>query len=183
MNSKPIPVPQGDGSPCTVAEWMSQNQRLNDVTHCRIARAWRRVRARLLLLLRRRGRATRGTRRRGARCLLLTYCILSYCILTAYLLLTYCILTAYSYLIKDYSLLVHSSLLQNEILGTQIEDFKEASEERRILSPVPASRNILAVCEVFPANPRQFACSFPHFQGWWKRYSSSKKLSFDVQGH
>jgi len=45
---------------------------------------------------------------------------------------------------KDYSLLVHSSLLQNEILGTQIEDFKEASEERRILSPVPASRNILA---------------------------------------
>ena len=46
---------------------------------------------------------------------------------------------------KDYSLLVHSSLLQNEILGTQIEDFKEASEERRILSPVPASRNILAV--------------------------------------
>ena len=46
---------------------------------------------------------------------------------------------------KDYSLLVHSSLLQNEILGTQIEDFKEASEERRVLSPVPASRNILAV--------------------------------------
>ena len=40
---------------------------------------------------------------------------------------------------------MHSSLLQNEILGTQIEDFKEASEERRILSPVPASRNILAV--------------------------------------
>ena len=74
---------------------MSQNQRLNDVTHCRIARAWRRVRARLLLLLRRRGRATHGTRRRGARCLLLTYCILSYCILTAYLLLTYCILLPY----------------------------------------------------------------------------------------
>ena len=74
---------------------MSQNQRLNDVTHCRIARAWRRVRARRLLQRRRRGRATPGTRRRGARCLLLTYCILSYCILTAFLLLTYCILTAY----------------------------------------------------------------------------------------
>ena len=72
--------------------------------------------------------------------LLTAYLLLIYCLLTAYLLLTY------SYLIKDYSLLVHSSLLQNEILGTQIEDFKEASEVRRILSPVPASRNILAVC-------------------------------------
>jgi hypothetical protein len=46
---------------------------------------------------------------------------------------------------KDYSLLVHSSLLQNEILGAGIEDFKEASEERRVLSPVPPTKNLFSV--------------------------------------
>lgn len=46
---------------------------------------------------------------------------------------------------KDYSLLVYSSLLQNEVLGASIEDFKEASEERRALSPVPTSKNLFSV--------------------------------------
>eukprot|EP00096_Caligus_rogercresseyi_P008917 TRINITY_DN2918_c0_g1_i1.p1 TRINITY_DN2918_c0_g1~~TRINITY_DN2918_c0_g1_i1.p1 ORF type:complete len:502 (-),score=112.35 TRINITY_DN2918_c0_g1_i1:379-1884(-) len=40
---------------------------------------------------------------------------------------------------KDYSLLVYSSLLKNEVLGASIEDFKEScsasSEERRVFSP------------------------------------------------
>ena len=47
---------------------------------------------------------------------------------------------------KDYSLLVYSALLQNEVLGTGIEDFKDAAaEDRRILSPVPVTKNILSV--------------------------------------
>ncbi len=46
---------------------------------------------------------------------------------------------------KDYSLLVYSSLLQNEVLGAGIEDFKEATEERRALSPVPVARNLFSV--------------------------------------
>ena len=40
---------------------------------------------------------------------------------------------------KDYSLLVYSSLLKNEILGTSIEDFKEASAYGN--SPVIGSSN------------------------------------------
>ena len=44
---------------------------------------------------------------------------------------------------KDYSLLVYSSLLQNEVLGAGIEDFKEATEERRALSPAPVGSNNL----------------------------------------
>ncbi|XP_040571050.1 fizzy-related protein homolog [Lepeophtheirus salmonis] len=37
---------------------------------------------------------------------------------------------------KDYSLLVYSSLLKNEVLGASIEDFKESSsEDRRVFSP------------------------------------------------
>jgi len=35
---------------------------------------------------------------------------------------------------KDYSLSIYSSLLKNEILGTQIEDFKEATDERRAMT-------------------------------------------------
>ncbi len=46
---------------------------------------------------------------------------------------------------KDYSLLVYSSLLQNEVLGNTIEDFKDATEERRALSPVPVARNLFSV--------------------------------------
>ena len=46
---------------------------------------------------------------------------------------------------KDYSLLVYSSLLQNEVLGAGIEDFKEASEERRALSPVVPTKNLFSV--------------------------------------
>ncbi|TRY75032.1 hypothetical protein TCAL_06997 [Tigriopus californicus] len=45
---------------------------------------------------------------------------------------------------KDHSLLVYSSLLQNEILGASIEDFKDVSDERRALSPVPVSRNLFS---------------------------------------
>ena len=40
---------------------------------------------------------------------------------------------------KDYSLLVYSSLLKNEILGTSIEDFKEAAAYAN--SPVIGSSN------------------------------------------
>ena len=40
---------------------------------------------------------------------------------------------------KDYSLLVYSSLLKNEILGTSIEDFKEAAAYAN--SPVVGSSN------------------------------------------
>ena len=46
---------------------------------------------------------------------------------------------------KDYSLLTYSALLQNEVLGAGIEDFKDVSEERRALSPAPASRNLFSV--------------------------------------
>eukprot|EP00095_Tigriopus_kingsejongensis_P003584 maker-scaffold140_size315649-snap-gene-2.25 protein:Tk03584 transcript:maker-scaffold140_size315649-snap-gene-2.25-mRNA-1 annotation:"fizzy-related protein homolog" len=45
---------------------------------------------------------------------------------------------------KDHSLLVYSSLLQNEILGASIEDFKDVSDERRALSPVPVTRNLFS---------------------------------------
>jgi len=50
---------------------------------------------------------------------------------------------------KDHSLLVYSALLQNEVLGAGIEDFKEAvaGEERRALSPMPpaaAARNLFS---------------------------------------
>ena len=40
---------------------------------------------------------------------------------------------------KDYSLLVYSSLLKNEILGTSIEDFKEAAAYAN--SPIVGSSN------------------------------------------
>ena len=40
---------------------------------------------------------------------------------------------------KDYSLLVYSSLLKNEILGTSIEDFKEAAAYAN--SPIIGSSN------------------------------------------
>ena len=69
---------------------------------------------------------------------------------------------------KDYSLSIYSSLLkvrldliffyfgprillfyyvdlsQNEILGSSIEDFKEASEERRAMAPLPEGRNLFS---------------------------------------
>merc|ERR1711936_1279746 len=45
---------------------------------------------------------------------------------------------------KDYSLSIYSSLLKNEILGSQIEDFKEASEERRAMAPLPEGRNLFS---------------------------------------
>ena len=37
-----------------------------------------------------------------------------------------------------------SSLLKNEILGAQIEDFKESSEERRAMAPIPEGRNLFS---------------------------------------
>lgn len=56
---------------------------------------------------------------------------------------------------KDYSLLVYSALLQNEVLGAGIEDFKDASEERRALSPVPVTKNLFSVSPVsVPHGPR-----------------------------
>jgi cell division cycle 20-like protein 1 (cofactor of APC complex) len=45
---------------------------------------------------------------------------------------------------KDYSLSIYSSLLKNEILGSSIEDFKEASEERRAMAPLPEGRNLFS---------------------------------------
>lgn len=45
---------------------------------------------------------------------------------------------------KDYSLSIYSSLLKNEILGAQIEDFKEDSEERRTMAPLTEGRNLFS---------------------------------------
>lgn len=45
---------------------------------------------------------------------------------------------------KDYSLSIYSSLLKNEILGAQIEDFKETSDERRAMAPLPEGRNLFS---------------------------------------
>ena len=36
------------------------------------------------------------------------------------------------------------SLLKNEILGAQIEDFKETSDERRAMAPLPEGRNLFS---------------------------------------
>ena len=36
------------------------------------------------------------------------------------------------------------NLIQNEILGSSIEDFKEASEERRAMAPLPEGRNLFS---------------------------------------
>jgi len=46
---------------------------------------------------------------------------------------------------KDYSLSIYSSLLKNEILGSQIEDFKETSDSRGLpLQPSSESRNLFS---------------------------------------
>jgi len=46
---------------------------------------------------------------------------------------------------KDYSLSIYSSLLKNEILGAQIEDFKETSDSRGMpLQPSAESRNLFS---------------------------------------
>jgi len=45
---------------------------------------------------------------------------------------------------KDYSLLVYSSLLKNEVLGAGIEDFKEATDERRALAPLSEGKNLFS---------------------------------------
>jgi len=43
---------------------------------------------------------------------------------------------------KDISLSMYSCLLKNEILGTQIEDFKETSDERRAFAPITEDKNL-----------------------------------------
>jgi len=46
---------------------------------------------------------------------------------------------------KDYSLSIYSSLLKNEILGSQIEDFKETSDSRGLpLQPSSENRNLFS---------------------------------------
>jgi len=46
---------------------------------------------------------------------------------------------------KDYSLSIYSSLLKNEILGSQIEDFKETSDSRGLpLQPSSEGRNLFS---------------------------------------
>ena len=39
---------------------------------------------------------------------------------------------------------MYSCLLKNEILGTQIEDFKETSDERRAFAPISDDRNLFS---------------------------------------
>lgn len=46
---------------------------------------------------------------------------------------------------KDYSLLVYSSLLKNEVLGAGIEDFKEANDERRALAPLSEGKKFIFI--------------------------------------
>jgi len=43
---------------------------------------------------------------------------------------------------KDISLSMYSCLLKNELLGTQIEDFKETSDERRAFAPITEDKNL-----------------------------------------
>merc|ERR1719323_1776430 len=45
---------------------------------------------------------------------------------------------------KDYSLSIYSSLLKNEILGTQIEDFKESSDSRGLPLQPSENRNLFS---------------------------------------
>merc|ERR1719468_54825 len=45
---------------------------------------------------------------------------------------------------KDLSFSMYSCLLKNEILGTQIEDFKETSDERRAFAPISDDRNLFS---------------------------------------
>jgi len=45
---------------------------------------------------------------------------------------------------KDLSFSMYSCLLKNEILGTQIEDFKETSDERRAFAPVSDDKNLFS---------------------------------------
>ncbi|XP_023325229.1 fizzy-related protein homolog [Eurytemora carolleeae] len=45
---------------------------------------------------------------------------------------------------KDMSLSMYSCLLKNEVLGTQIEDFKETSDERRAFAPITEDKNLFS---------------------------------------
>ena len=45
---------------------------------------------------------------------------------------------------KDYSLSIYSSLLKNEILGAQIEDFKESSDSRGMPLQPSENRNLFS---------------------------------------
>ena len=45
---------------------------------------------------------------------------------------------------KDLSLSMYSCLLKNELLGTQIEDFKETSDERRVFAPISEDKNLFS---------------------------------------
>ena len=42
------------------------------------------------------------------------------------------------------SLSMYSCLLKNEVLGTQIEDFKETSDERRAFAPITEDKNLFS---------------------------------------
>lgn len=56
---------------------------------------------------------------------------------------------------KDYSLSIYSSLLKNEILGSQIEDFKEASDERRAMSPLTPGSTEASSRNLFSYRPKR----------------------------
>jgi cell division cycle 20-like protein 1 (cofactor of APC complex) len=43
---------------------------------------------------------------------------------------------------KDFAVSMYSCLLKNEILGTEIEDCKEASDERRAFAPISEDKNL-----------------------------------------
>jgi len=45
---------------------------------------------------------------------------------------------------KDISISMHSCLLKNELLGTQIEDFKDSSDERRAFAPITDDKNLFS---------------------------------------